>query len=182
MIKLLDLLLEFSKGPKIGSGTEHDVYQDVNHNDRVLKCKKGQAIGNIVDWVELFKKYPKYFPQVYSADQECVEVDKLDTKRAQRDYEQIESALEDNIHRFVGTEDGWTLTMLLVNLVDNPKMLKQVLEVIRNKKPEYTDVFKKFFNLVEGVDKAMSGSKIKPDINKFAFGYAKDGSLKMVDV
>ena len=182
MVKLTDLLLEFEKGPKIGSGTEHDVYQDVDHEDMVLKCKKGRAIGNVIDWVELFKKYPKYFPRVYNGDKECVQVAKLDTKKAQKDYEQIEKALEDDIHRFVGTEEGWTLTMLLVNLADNPKMIKQVLETIRDKKPEYADTFKKFFNLVVNVDNIMASSKVKPDVNKFSFGYDRDGSLKMVDV
>jgi hypothetical protein len=179
-IKLIDLLSEgFKKGNKIGSGTEHDIFQSLTDEDRVLKCNRGNKIDN-TDWVKLFKRYPKYFPKVYGSDDKCVEIEKLDTDKAVKDYEILEKALEDDAYRFVNEDEGWTLSMILVNLADNPKMLKQVLKVIIDKKPDSVETFKKFFNLTRGIIKIMQGKK--PDINKLNFAYTKDGSLKMIDI
>lgn len=181
-IKFIDLLLEsLEKGPKIGSGTEHDIYQSLTHEDRVIKCKRDNTKNNI-DWIELFRKNPKYFPKVFKTDNDCTEVEKLDIDNAKKDYDILEKILEDDAHRFVDVNEDQTLAMILVNLADNPVMIKQVSKVVKDKKPEYLPLLKKFFMLVKGVTDSMNDVSTKPDIHKLNFGYAKDGTLKMIDV
>jgi hypothetical protein len=98
MIKLADLLKEISTqiklGKKLGSGGNFTAYEYPSNPDKIIKVPHDPKSNSIQDHVEMFKKYPKYFPKVYDVTDEYLVLEKLDTKPILELEQKLQSLLK----------------------------------------------------------------------------------------
>jgi len=92
----LDEIAPVHKKP-FGKGAFHKVYSSLKFPDKLFKIGEKNVVEQ---WVAIFKKYPKYFPKVYrvfpyskAPNYFVVEIEKLNTKQAELDYELIDEFL-----------------------------------------------------------------------------------------
>lgn len=83
--------------PEFGSGMQHTVFKSKQHPDRLYKIGRE---NDIKTWVPIFKAYPKIFPKVYRVFPSSkdpyywvVEIERLNTEKAKRDFEMASTHL-----------------------------------------------------------------------------------------
>ena len=165
----------------IGGGNFHKVYDSNYKPDVVYKIGDESVVRN---WYELFKSNPDLFPKVYrkgvvnvpiknqngdivkKVKKSYVEVEKIDTKRLEKEWKLIDKFcngnLQYNITRIEEKDDFFQ------DLGD---------EISKVNTPLY-EAFVRIYNLVYSV------YEIKPsaDIHIGQFGYDKQGNLKCLDL
>lgn len=84
MVKLINLLKELNiiTKPEQGKGGSHTVYTSKNHPNKVIKIPNSPNTKSVLNThIEMFKKYPKFFPKVYkSISGEYMVIEKLNQK------------------------------------------------------------------------------------------------------
>lgn len=71
--------LNINKKSKLGSGQDFETYPSNKNPDRVIKSATTKySSSNISNHINIFKKYPKYFPIVYKYNEKFAELEKLD--------------------------------------------------------------------------------------------------------
>lgn len=174
---------------KCKGGCFHRVFESKSNPNIVYKV--GQTI-DVDRWISVFINYPEFFPRVYKrgkvtdkrilvnffySDVSYVVVEKLDTERAEFDWDLIEE--------FVKKWAYYNLELSNINfdrLMGNPTRFLDVIEHIiyemEKKQPELIDLFMKFYTLILDIYEIFPSA----DIHRNQFGYDKQGNLKCLDI
>lgn len=206
-MKLLEIINnEFKEArsrKELGRGVEHTVYPSTNEPNVVYKLGPKRTVDK---WYETFKNNPDIFPNVYKrgktkiklkTDQdiltpngyvklkagdfrpiEYVKLEKLDTKRVEKEWGLIDNAIEE-----ISERDGYEFLDFLINYMnnfDNEERMAIEKELSKNKM--IYDLFLKYMSVVDRLLSVVKGEgKNIPDIHRYNFGYDKEGNLKCLD-
>jgi hypothetical protein len=183
MITFSSIINEVQVKPKkiFGLGTTHSVYQSHKNPDRLYKIGSRNAVEG---WLELFKKYPQFFPKIYKAGRVTgleegqegffVEIERLETERVIQEWEILETAF-----RKIGVLDS-------IQTFDSI-MYTQISQDIKEKLIAFNknvyDLFIKWYQFIDNVDVIIK-KEGKPylDTHRGNFGYDQNGHLKCLDI
>jgi hypothetical protein len=203
----IDELDTKDKTPK-GSGSFHYVYNSTQNPDRVFKIARPSDIDewlslfksrpdifpsvyrvgntkvklrepkNYIEFVDGEMKYIKY--NVGDViDAKYVELDKLNTLKAQNDWMKLDEAITDM------TEEAWEFQDYVIHLILNltneggdSDMVDAVNQNMKVEYPEMINILNRFVTLIKKICQV----KNRPDLHIDNFGYDKKGNLKCLDV
>lgn len=166
--------------PLFGSGMYHRVFS-TNKNPNVL-YKVGSK--NVVqNWVNIFKRYPQYFPKIYRVfplkkDPRywSVEIEKMDTKQAEMDLKRMDDFLYSNANNFEC--DGEFISIHNFFKTECFQVLK---EHINDK--ELLNLFEKWGKfLSEAYPIIEDELNDYPDIHSGNVAYTESGDIKFIDI
>lgn len=179
---------ELGTKPKeiLGSGIEHQIFASRTNPNVIFK------VGNkdvVEEWFDVFKSNPEIFPKVFRAgkmqDKKIyyVELEKLDTKKFENNWENLELALED-----IGVLDvdrGESFSDLYMNEGSNaPAFIEIGKKLLAHNKEAY-NFYIDLLSVIKKGEKAILDVKNKDtivDVHKYNFGYGSDGKLKCLDL
>ena len=153
-------------------GTEHTIYKAEHNPDTLYKTGKKDRI---IYCYKLFKKYPELFPIVYRTGkigkhEAYMEVEKLDTKRVQDDWEHLKDKLE--------VRDLFDIFFYIIEYKTEGKVVyKNTIKRLADDKVGL-DIFNRWVNLLKAIHKIYNTTI---DVHFGNFGYDKDGKLKCLD-
>lgn len=178
---------------KVGQGIEHSIYPSRKHPDRLLKVGQKDVVE---EWVKVFQSNPNIFPKIYrvgklnykNADSEIffVEIEKLDTKKAESEWDLLHEKLEqlgmiDEEFGFYGRD----FTDIYLNHGEDKDIIKHILNALKDKDKNTYEIFIKWFSLIKKCEEANNkilGKDSFVDAHKYNFGYDSKGNLKCLDL
>ena len=179
---------------KYGQGMEHIIYPSKNHPNRLFKIGEREIVEQ---WVKIFRSNPNLFPKIYRAGKISdsrdkringyyVEIEKLDTDRAIKEWEELENKLEEaGIIDFEDGEFGRDITDIYINYEDDQKTITNIATKLKQYDIKSYDLFIKWFKLFKECQKSIEkvvGHETLVDAHKYNFGYGEDGNLKCLDI
>lgn len=179
MKHLLSFLEKIQNKDLFEFGSEHEIYEFENKPDRLIKVGREDVVNR---WVNIFKKYPEYFPKVYKVKRSSknpkyifVEVQKLDTEKSIEEWGRLEDYLE-----YIGIVAPIiypTIEVLFKDIIEDRSIYTECLE--RVKEPSMRKLFIKwcdFIKKLSDIDK-----EAITDIHRYNFGYDLEGTPKCLD-
>jgi hypothetical protein len=169
-----------------GSGIEHEIYASKSNPNVIFKVGHKDTVD---EWFEVFKSNPEIFPKVFRAgkmqdeDIYYVELEKLDTKKFENDWDDLELAMED-----VGVLDvdtGESFADLYMGNGSNSSIFVEIGKKLAKHNKEAYDFFIEFLTVIKNCEKAILKVKGKDtivDAHKYNFGYGSDGKIKCLDL
>jgi hypothetical protein len=197
---ILQLIREELKGisttkkTKFGQGMEHIIYPSKNHPDRLFKIGEEYVVGQ---WVKVFRSNPEVFPKIYRVGKISdprdkringyyVEIEKLDTDKAIKEWEQLEDKLEEcGIVDFEDGAFGRDMTDIYINYEEDQKTITHIATKLKECDIKGYDLFIKWFKLFKECQKSIEkvvGHGTLVDAHRYNFGYGSDGKLKCLDI
>lgn len=181
--KILSEIRVKQKDP-FGWGTEHKIYPSQRHPDRLYKIGEKESVDR---WFELFKSNPNIFPKVYASgffknkpDVKFVEIEKLDTKRVDDEWTNLEFALQD-----IGMldEDLEYLDDIFYTIATENYNVEEILKKLKLYSPKNYLLFKKWTDFITGVSRFLKSKGYEYfDVHRHNFGYDKSGNIKALDI
>lgn len=186
MISLTSLLQEVHVKPKKPFGTigmEHSIYQSSKNPNRLYKVGSRKSIDT---WLDVFKKNPSLFPQVFRVgrvtgleeEQEgfYVEIERLNTDQVLKEWDLLEETLE--TIGYLDRDSGHSFDSLLYTKI--PTNLKISLN---NYNSTTYELFMKWVKFIDRVNKVvLKSGKPYLDVHRYNFGYDSAGNMKCLDI
>lgn len=184
----------FLESPSFASGAEHDVFDDPLHTDRVFKKTRYETIEKW--YLELLKMDSSIFPEVYDEGKDWISIEKLDTKRAQSEYDILDNWLWSlspklDLEEILSENLSQSNLDIISNLVENStieikniwKRWKACLERYIKIFSVFSDKWKKYMDTlgIEDLRKMRNTSQPGLDLHRDQFGYSGSGNLKILD-
>lgn len=167
-------------------GMEHEIYPSLKNPDILFKVGDLDIID---EWYEVFKSDSEIFPKVYKIGKVpnknvyYVGLEKLDTNRFQKKWDDLELSMED-----IGVLDvdrGETFSDLYMNEGSDAQVFKDIaIKLVNHSRNDY-NFFVEFLTVIKKCEKAIlkvMGKDTIVDVHKYNFGYSKDGKLKCLDI
>ncbi len=167
-------------------GMEHQIFASKSNPNVLFKVGHKDTVD---EWYEVFKSDSEIFPKVFRAgkmqdeDIYYVELEKLDTKKFENDWDDLELALED-----IGAIDvdrGETFADLYINEGSDAAVFVEIGKKLMSHNKESYNFFINFLRTIKSCEKAILKVKGKDtivDTHKYNFGYGKDGKIKCLDL
>jgi hypothetical protein len=169
-----------------GGGIEHEIYASKNNPNVIFKVGHKDTVD---EWYDVFKSNPEIFPKVFRAgkmqdeDIYYVELEKLDTKKFENDWDDLELSMED-----IGALDvdtGESFADLYMGNGSNSSIFVEIGKKLAKHNKEAYDFFIEFLTVIKNCEKAILKVKGKDtivDAHKYNFGYGSDGKIKCLDL
>jgi hypothetical protein len=170
---------------------EHRIYASKNNPNRLFKV----GDEGVLHWVKVFRSNPNIFAEVFRTgkinDSEVrgtyyAEIEKLQTDRVIKEWEQIEEKLEEI--GVIDSEDGAfgrDITDIYTNHGDDQKTISEIAKKLNEYDKDTYNLFIKYFTLFKDCEKAIEkivGHETLVDAHRYNFGYGSDGRLKCLDI
>jgi hypothetical protein len=167
-------------------GMEHQIFASKSNPNVLFKVGHKDTVD---EWYEVFKSDSEIFPKVFRAgkmqdeDIYYVELEKLDTKKFENDWDDLELALED-----IGAIDvdrGETFAVLYINEGSDASVFVEIGKKLLNYNKEVYNFFIDFLSVIKKCERTILKVKGKDtivDTHKYNFGYGKDGKIKCLDL
>jgi len=172
---------------QFSSGSEHTLYQDPVHPDRLYKRFEGYSLDRFNSIVSLFQQHPDIFPTIYDRGDDWISIEKLDTARAQREYE----ALSDEIGEDFLEEYALSPEELDPHFMNATREIAEIWERWRTTLVAYAKIYFAYKKEkedayvqmgAEAYSKLTDTTLVGGDIHMDQFGYTKEGRLKILDM
>jgi hypothetical protein len=169
-----------------GSGIEHEIYASRSNPNVIFKVGHKDTVD---EWYEVFKSNPEIFPKVFRAgkmqdeDIYYVELEKLDTKKFENDWDDLELAMED-----IGALDvdrGESFADLYMNEGSDASIFVEIGKKLAKYNKDAYNFFINFLTVIKQCERAILSVKEKDtivDAHKYNFGYGSDGKIKCLDL
>lgn len=179
---------ELGTNPKkmFGSGLEHQIFASKVNPNVLLKVGHKDVVN---EWLDVFKSNPEIFPKVFRSgkmpdkDIYYVEIEKLDTKKFEKGWDNLELAMED-----IGALDvdrGESFSDLYINEGSDASTFVEIgKKLIKHNKDAY-NFYVDFLTVIKKCEKQILKVKGKDtivDVHKYNFGYGSDGKIKCLDL
>jgi hypothetical protein len=212
-MKLLEIInKEFSEGrsrKEMGAGVEHKVFPSTTDPNIVYKLGTKTSIDS---WVNEFRRDPSIFPEVYKRGKtkyklkekqniltkngystfpagsiipmDYVEMEKLDTKQVEKEWDELDNAFEN----IMEIDDWGFLDFLIIYMTNSPQAKangydsdKTISKLDTQIKEHFPGLYPVFLRYLKLTDKIKAVTKGVPDLHRYNFGYDKKGNLKCLD-
>ncbi len=169
-----------------GSGLEHKIYPSLKNPNILFKVGEKDII---FEWYELFLKNPDLFTKVYgigkipNSDYYFVKVEKLDTKKFEKKWDDLELDLEEI--GYLDVDSGESFSDIYFNYGSDSDKIKEILIELKNHNPDSYNFFVELITLVKNAEKKQDEFLNKNtviDAHKYNFGFDQSGKLKLLDV
>lgn len=172
-------------------GMEHRIYVSKYNPDRLFKV----GDEGVLHWVEVFRSNPNIFAKVFRTGKindvkkggtYYAEIEKLQTDRVIKEWEQIEEKLEEI--GIIDSEDGAfgrDITDIYTNHGHDQKTISEIAKRLNEYDKDTYNIFIKYFKLFKDCEKAIErvvGHETLVDAHRYNFGYSSDGKLKCLDI
>lgn len=175
------------KKDEFNHGMEHKIYASKSNPDRLFKV----GDEGVQYWVQIFRSNPNIFAEVYRTGKldkwnYYAEIEKLETNRVLKEWQQIEDRLEEL--GIIDSEDGLygrDITDIYTNHGHDQKAIIEIAEKLKNYDRSSYELFLKYFKLFKDCEKSIEkfvGHETLVDAHRYNFGYSKDGKLKCLDI
>ena len=186
------------KKEPIGKGKDHIVYDFEKQPDKIIKIGYGSD-GYKYQWdgekkqlpldpkhIEIFKKYPNLFPQVYKSTNMYSIIEKLDTNKIKFDEKNIFNILDKLNHEDLENMSiHYTFSSLFHELYVDSKngdyLFSDILSYLSNLKDDEKNLVLKYINFFKRIRKTLMLEIPNLDISAGNIGYDKNGELKLLD-
>lgn len=170
----------------IAQGLEHRIFSSKKNPDILFKIGEAEIID---EWVDTFKNDPMVFPIIYRVgympdkNYKFVTLEKLDTKKFEEKWDDLELALED-----IGAVDvdrRESFTDLYANEGTDSKVFSEIAIELKKHNKEVFDFYIDLLKVIKRAEKIQNDTLKKDtlvDAHKYNFGYDKESKLKMLDV
>lgn len=167
------------------SGTEHSLYPSKSDPNILYKIGNKQ---NVLKWLTIFKKYPKFFPKTFRAAEMTnhpqlyyVAIEKLNTARVQTEWSNIEAAMEraglmdeDYIH---------DINQVFVESLRDQNYENWITNGLKKSNPAMYKLFVRWLNFLHGFNAIIAPLKgAMTDIHRGNFAYDNAGNIKCIDI
>lgn len=178
--KIISELKAHAKTP-LGYGMDHIVYPSLKDSSKVFKIaysQEGEKFTKINNSaIQTFEAHPDIFPIVYRKGDKYVTLERLDTIKAEKEFEMLSQELEKDDELDMGNI-AYTLFLIFR---DNNRELENEIDFYFVKLPSpIPKIYKKWKNLLKKFFQIMP-TKYYPDLHVGQFGYTKDNKLKILD-
>ena len=182
------------KKKRYGRGMEHIIYHYRNNPNRLFKIGEKEIVEQ---WVKIFRSNPDIFPKIFRVGKISdpndrknegyyVEVEKLNTDKAIKEWEQLEDKLEEaGITDFEDGAFGRDITDIYTNYENDQKTITYIATKLKEYDSNAYNLFIKWFKLFKECQKSIEnivGHRTLVDAHKYNFGYGSDGKLKCLDI
>lgn len=178
--KIIDEIMTRPKQP-LGSGMEHVVYPSVKDPSKVFKVAYSEDGEKLVkvrnSVVKTFEEHPDIFPIVYNKTDKYITLERLDTKRAEKEYDLLNQALEKDEDLYMG---DFSYTLFLIFRENNHELENEIDNYFYSQSSPISKLYKKWKNLIKRFFQVMP-PEYYSDLHIEQFGYSKDGKLKILD-
>lgn len=169
-----------------GSGIEHQIFGSKSNPNVIFKVGHKDTVD---EWYEVFKAHPEIFPKVFRAgkmqdeDIYYVELEKLDTKKFEGSWDDLELSLED-----IGAVDvdrGERFSDLYMNEGSDANVFVEIAKKLKKHNMDSYNFFIELLRVIKSCEKAILKVKGKDtivDVHKYNFGYGSDGKIKCLDL
>jgi hypothetical protein len=170
----------------IGSGLEHQIFGSKINPNVIFKVGHKDTVD---EWYDVFKSNPDIFPKVFrigkmhNSDIYYVELEKLDTKRFESDWDKLEFSLEDI--GAVDPDNGEGFSDLYLDNGSDSKIFGEIAINLKKHSEKDFNFFIELLTVIKTGEKAIMSIKNKDtivDVHKYNFGYGKDGKIKCLDL
>jgi len=168
------------------NGSEHEVYPFIKNPNFVIKTFRNQAAkDNASYWINIFQKYPQYFPKIEKITDKYVVLEKLDDETFKDDALNISNFIRKKLNYSLSPHDlaEWTYALVRgwYNAGDYEKShYKDLFKEFAQQNPELFEKYKKLYLLIHNILKDLNKKYI--DVHNNNFGYDSKGNLKMLDI
>jgi len=188
--KLLNEVRTQQKG-EFNRGMEHRIYASKYNPDRLFKV----GDDGVLHWVEVFRSNPDIFAKVFRTGKindgkkngtYYAEIEKLQTDRVIKEWEQIEEKLEEI--GVIDSEDGAfgrDITDIYTNHGHDQKTISEIAKRLNEYDKDTYNLFIKYFKIFKDCERAIEkvvGHETLVDAHRYNFGYGSDGKLKCLDI
>jgi hypothetical protein len=172
-------------------GMEHRIYTSKYNPERLFKV----GDEGVLYWVKVFRSNPNIFAKVFKTGKinnsevrgtYYAEIEKLQTDRVIKEWEQIEEKLEEI--GVIDSEDGSfgrDITDIYTNHGDDQKTISEIAKKLNEYDKDTYNLFIKYFKLFKDCEKAIEkivGHETLVDAHRYNFGYSSEGQLKCLDI
>ena len=173
---------------------EHIIYPYRNNPNRLFKIGEKEIVEQ---WVKIFRSNPDIFPKIFRVGKISdpndrknegyyVEVEKLNTDKAIKEWEQLEDKLEEaGLTDFEDGAFGRDITDIYTNYENDQKTITYIATKLKEYDSNAYNLFIKWFKLFKECQKSIEnivGHRTLVDAHKYNFGYGSDGKLKCLDI
>jgi hypothetical protein len=177
--------------PKFNHGMEHDIYPSKSDPTKLFKV----GDEGVLHWVKVFRSNPNIFAKVFRTGKinndnvrgnYYAEIEKLQTDRVIKEWEQIEEKLEEI--GVIDSEDGAfgrDITDIYTNHGHDQKTISEIAKKLNEYDKNAYNLFIKYFKLFKDCEKSIEkivGHETLVDAHRYNFGYSSDGKLKCLDI
>lgn len=173
-------------------GIDHTIFQSNHNPNRLYKVGPKYVVD---EWLDTFRAYPQYFPRVYRTGEivkhgkkyDFVEVEKLDTTRIRKEWEQLSMELKRS-----PVKRGWidsidTIFFRTLGQVDVDEkytlIFSEFAQYLKTNNVEMFRLFSNWANFLKSVaDIVLKTSRGMLDIHDGNFGYDAAGNMKCLDI
>ena len=190
-----ETLNEIAPEPKemFGLGSYHAVYQSKKNPNRLYKIGTESVVKK---WVDIFKRYPQYFPKIYrvfqsskNPDLYVVEIEKLSTKQASYDLSLIDEFLIEHY------KDLTCDKHITIHNFFNSKCMYQIEEILEESDDIYDmhllPIMKKWAKFLSEVYPMIEAelnvgknarNSVMLDLHVGNVAYDNSGNIKLIDI
>ena len=175
---LQELKIDYKKSQV---GSEHAVYPSKRNPNRLYKVGQKPVVE---EWLNIFQKYPFYFPQVFRAGKlntntkynYYVEIEKLNTQRVTQEWSFMEEKLEEL--GYVDVDNGE-----LIDGVLNTNIPEKMLIDLKKYDSKAYNLFITWTDFIHKIESIVKkNGKNYLDIHRYNFGYDLSGTMKCLDI
>lgn len=184
-----------STKPVYGSGFSHTIFKSNKYPNRLFKIGTKYTVEY---WVDIFEKYPKFFPKVYRVfpskkdpNYLIVEIEKLNTTDAERDFKFMTDFLR-NAKIYMTYDDetededrGEIIKFTYFPIYPKDLLLDKLRDFIYGNKisHEVYLLFEKWIEFInELVDATRNDLRGFLDFHAGNYAYDNNGNLKCIDI
>ena len=185
LICVLSEIITKRKDPFSDEGTQHMIYDSKKNPNIVFKIGHPYFVDK---WLDIFKKFPKYFPKIYRVgvlmdrnEYKYVEMEKMDTKRVKDEWRLMTQSFWD-----IGLLDEYNVEdvgIIFRNCIVDEEYDRNVMNSIGGIDKGVYKLFVKWLNflhLLNSLIEPLKGNML--DIHDGNFGYDKKGNIKCFDI
>lgn len=175
--------LRTTEKPLFSGGSGHKIFTSNTDSNKLFKVGDEKKV---LEWYELFKSFPNYFPRVFRHGKQknnkyYVEVERLNTNRVIDEWNQLTDALDSM--GIISKEINDNIDRIFKESLIDDELESYIIQSLSKYNKKANKLFFTWINFLHSVNKIVQpikGSML--DIHMGNFGYDSKGKIKCLDI